>query len=546
MAISSAPVASFPIAGNPPGGGASSFAINPSAGHTPGNITITVTYTGASAPGGTTVPLSVQSGGGSVVSNSWTNTGASTGTFTFTEGAVSGTSTVFLDSVTSTTQSFSNAAVAPLVPTIGTATNNHNGTATITFTPNADNGGATVTAANATGSLGDSGSSGGSSPITVTVATGNRGSTQTWTVTQTNSAGTSSASGATAGISVTSRPGVPTSPTASAGNASASVSFTPSYTGGLSVTYVATSTPGSITGSASSSPITVSGLTNGTAYTFTVHATNSDGTSAESSATGSVTPSAVLTLVRDAPYVSGDVLPGTPSYTIYTVVAGVLTAGSTITTGFNAVPNITGSYRIVAQPTANGSFGDYSGIAVFTAINTTQARAIALNSPATSTPTNLVYCEIAPFTTAAVIGSLVAQTLTLSAVTAGTGRTATAGGGTPFSVGSNPVGRYIFEQGTGTGRAIITARTSDTVVTVTIIDAFTSGVSPVIASSGWSLGAPRYADSTVSGTTITPGTMTTTGILAIPGVQNGFMRQRSDTPDAFNGCQIPTDWDGLG
>jgi hypothetical protein len=124
-------------------------------------------------------------------------------------------------------------------------------------------------------------------------------------VTATNSAGSANAtSNATATIAGT-VPGAPTIGTATAGNAQASVAFTaPTVTGGPSITsYTATSSPGGITGSAASSPITVSGLTNGTAYTFTVTATNSIGTGAASSASNSVTPSAAPTTDTYFPYV---------------------------------------------------------------------------------------------------------------------------------------------------------------------------------------------------------------------------------------------------
>lgn len=95
-------------------------------------------------------------------------------------------------------------------------------------------------------------------------------------------------------------PNVPTIGTATAGDASASVVFTPSGSGATATGFTATSTPGSLTGTGSSSPISVSGLTNGTAYTFTVHATNATGSSAESSASNSVTPASASTALTDS------------------------------------------------------------------------------------------------------------------------------------------------------------------------------------------------------------------------------------------------------
>ena len=88
------------------------------------------------------------------------------------------------------------------------------------------------------------------------------------------------------------RPGAPTIGTATAGNATASVTFTaPSNTGyPTSLTYTVTSSPGSLTGTGASSPITVSGLSNGTSYTFSVTATNATGTGPASAASNSVTP----------------------------------------------------------------------------------------------------------------------------------------------------------------------------------------------------------------------------------------------------------------
>lgn len=160
-------------------------------------------------------------------------------------------------------------------------------------------------------------------------------------------------------------PDAPTIGTATAGNASASVTFTaPGNNGGATITgYTVTSTPGSITGTGASSPITVSGLTNGVAYTFTVHATNSVGNSAESAATSpAVTPAApvsaptgtVTTQTIDGQNVTlSGTTTNTPTSGLATLTA---TGGGAVTQGPTAITLGSGTFTITFAGVPAGSY----------------------------------------------------------------------------------------------------------------------------------------------------------------------------------------------
>jgi uncharacterized protein (TIGR02145 family) len=118
------------------------------------------------------------------------------------------------------------------------------------------------------------------------------GTAYTFTVVATYSVGSSVASAASTAVTPSTVPSAPTSVVATAGNSSASVAFVaPTNNGGSALTgYTVTSNPNGIIAFGSTSPINVTGLTNGTAYTFTVVATNSVGSSVASTVSSAVIP----------------------------------------------------------------------------------------------------------------------------------------------------------------------------------------------------------------------------------------------------------------
>jgi len=245
-------------------------------------------YTATSAPGGKT---------GSAAASPISVTGLTNGTaYTFT---VTATNSVGTGAASSASNSVTPATV-PGAPTMGAATRG-NGQATVNFSPPSSNGGAAITSYTVTPSPGGRLVTGTASPITVTGLT--NGTTYTFAVAATNRVGTGATSGLSNTVTPATVPGAPTIGAASGGNAQVSVAFTaPFSNGGSAITsYTATASPGGKSGTATASPVTVTGLTNGTAYTFTVTATNAVGTGAASAASSRVVPDAVPTVSISTP-----------------------------------------------------------------------------------------------------------------------------------------------------------------------------------------------------------------------------------------------------
>lgn len=242
-------------------------------------------YTATASPGGATGTCIVMGSCTSIVVSGLTNGVAYTFTVTATNAAGTGPASAPSMPVTP--------ADVPGPPVIGSATAGNN-QATVTFSPPAYAGGAPITAYTAVARFTALSATCAAPCSSITIPGLTNGVTYDFVVTATNAIGTSLPSAVSNTVYPAGPPNAPTNVAASAGNAVATVTFTPSsQNNGFPISiYVATASPGGVANfcTAPCTLINVTGLTNGTAYTFTVTASNARGTGAASAPSNSVVP----------------------------------------------------------------------------------------------------------------------------------------------------------------------------------------------------------------------------------------------------------------
>lgn len=175
------------------------------------------------------------------------------------------------------------------------------------------------------------------SSVTLAVSVGGlvNGVSYTFIVSATNAQGTSAfsaPSNSVTPIAIT-VPGAPTSATATAADSQATVSWiAPANNGNATITsYTVTARVNGVstgitstTANGNTTSAVVTGLTNGTIYTFTVHATNSKGASPESAPSNAVTPTRPLGATDMSIDISGPASINAGGNAVYTLTANNL------------------------------------------------------------------------------------------------------------------------------------------------------------------------------------------------------------------------------
>jgi hypothetical protein len=189
-------------------------------------------------------------------------------------------------------------------------------------------------------------------------------------------------------------PGQVSNVTASAGNASATVNWTPP-SGGGATSYIVTpylgstaQAPTTVTGTPPATSVTITGLTPGTAYTFTVQAANANGNGQVSAHSNSVTPTSAT-----APSAPTNVAASPAGGQAQVSWAPASNGGSALT-GYTVTPSIgTTAQTPVQVSDASATSATVTGLTDGTAYTFAVKATNAVGSSAASTASNAVTPE---------------------------------------------------------------------------------------------------------------------------------------------------------
>ncbi|MFN6261678.1 MAG: Ig-like domain-containing protein [Chromatiaceae bacterium] len=338
--------------------------------------------------------------------------------------------------------------------------------------------------------------------------------------------------GAAHTVLVPTAPAAPTIGVATAGNGQVSVTFNvPGNDGGSAITgYTVTSSPGGFTGTGASSPIVVAGLSNGTAYTFTVTATNAIGSSVASAASNAVTPKANQTITFTNP---GSQNFGTTPTLNATADSGLTVSFSSSTSGVCTVSGTTLTFVTAGTCTIDADqAGDSTYLAATQVSQTFTVNAIAPGAPTIGSATAGDSQATVSFSAPASNGG---TSITGYTVTASPGGATGTGSGSPITVTglSNGVAYTFTVTATHAGGTSTTSAASNSITpaapqTITFNNpgAQNFGTTPTLsASSSAGGGYPVTFTSATSGVcTITSGgalTFVTAGTCTINANQAG-------------------------
>jgi hypothetical protein len=434
---------------------------------TAGNAQATVTWTAPSSNGGSALTgytVTASPGGQSA-------TASGSVTSALVTGLTNGTSYTFTVTATNAAgtgpASAASKAVTPSGPPgapTGVKATAGNKQAKVTWTAPAATGGGAISSYTVAASPGTATATVAGTVKTATVTGLTNGTTYTFTVTAATAGGPGPASAPSGAITPEAPPGAPTGVTATAGNAQATVSWTPpSANGGDPITkYTVTASDGTTaTAAATATSVTVTGLTNGTTYTFTVKASNAIGASPASAASNAVTPAG-------PPYapVITSLVPGNGQATLTWSAPG---DGGEPITGYTLTVEPGGAtYSAAATATSATVTGLTNGTAYTIAVTATSS--LGTGAAATAGPVTPVTAPGAP--------ADVTATASQASATVSWSPPSTEGSAvTGYTVTASPGGQATTVSGLTTA-ATITGLTDGTAYTFTVTATDPSGTGP--------------------------------------------------------------------